>query len=115
MTAPAPFPTWLADQLGSTVRWVIAPRLNARLRDKGYNLALRPETYAAYQAEHKKLLDLDRAERIALRLFPDDYHDGHDCMSEYQREGLPCRVCADGIQRWRDRVQSVTDALAAET
>ena len=56
----------------------------------------------------------ETAERIALRLFPDDFHDGHDCRGEYGREGQPCRICADNIERWRDRVTAVLDAVNVE-
>lgn len=114
MSAPAPFLDWLADRVG-TRQWVVAPRLTARLRDKGYALALPQARYTTLQTEWQVLADLDRAERIALRLFPDDFHDGHDCMAEVDRVGLPCRVCADNRARWLDRINAVAAALKAET
>lgn len=60
------------------------------------------------------MITRETAERIALRLFPDDFHDGHNCRGEYGREGQPCRICADNIERWRDRVTAVLDAVNAE-
>ena len=60
-------------------------------------------------------LSRETAERIALRLYPDDFHDGHDCKAEHGREGQPCRVCADNRQTWLDRVAAVLEAVNAET
>ena len=45
-------------------------------------------------------LNLNQTEHIALALFPDDFHDGSDCRAEMNREGKPCRVCADNRERW---------------
>ena len=54
------------------------------------------------------------AERVTHALFPDDFHDGTDCRAEVARIGEPCRVCADNLDRWRNRIREVTAALTAE-
>ncbi len=114
MTAPAPFLDWLVVRVGAA-HWVVAPRLSPRMKEKGYALAIPPARYTALQAEWQALCDHDRAERIALRLFPDDYFNGRDCRSEYGREGLPCNVCADKLATWNNRIQAVAGALTAES
>lgn len=104
MTAPAPFLSWLNEKTAGA-KWVVSPRLTMRLKVKGYTLALSQERYTALQNEWQALADRNRTERIALRLFPDDYFDGHDCRSEIGREGQPCRICADNLERWTGRIQ----------
>jgi hypothetical protein len=54
-----------------------------------------------------------RAERMAKILFERDYHDGHDCRNERDREGLPCNICADQRAYWLLRVAEVQAALDA--
>lgn len=54
------------------------------------------------------------AERLARRLFPDDYHDGYDCRMEVGNEGNPCRACAEQAANWTAAVAKVDAALKAE-
>lgn len=53
----------------------------------------------------------DRAEALARRLFPDDYHDGSDCRAEVGREGQPCRACAERAEAWQARLAQVRTSL----
>jgi|JI10StandDraft_1071094.scaffolds.fasta_scaffold199727_3 hypothetical protein len=57
-------------------------------------------------------LNLNQTEHIALALFPDDFHDGSDCRAEMNREGKPCRVCADNRERWLQRLATVRKAVS---
>jgi len=113
MTTVPNFSDWLAERLG-TRQWVVAPRLSPYLRSKGYNLALSQKRYAALQAQYDAAQAAAKAERIALALFPDDYHDGTDCRAEVDRIGEPCRVCADNLARWQGRIREVVTALTTE-
>lgn len=109
-------PEWLAYLTAETGtdKWVCAPRLTPYLRSKGYTVALPPKRWAALETAFNALWAAAKAERVALALFPDDYHDGHDCRSEIDRVGESCRVCADNFATWRNRVESVRLALTAE-
>lgn len=52
-----------------------------------------------------------RAEALAKRLFPEDYHDGSDCRAEVGREGQPCRICAERAEAWQARLAQVSASL----
>lgn len=113
---PPSGPEWLAylaAELG-TDKWVIAPRLTDNHRSKGYTLAVTPKRWAALEAAWNALQGAAKAERIALALFPDDFHDGTDCRAEIDRVGEPCRICADKLKLWQSRIREVTAALTAE-
>lgn len=109
----ATFSDWLATRLG-TRHWCVAPRLTQRLKDRGYHVAVPQARYTALEDEYDALQAATKVERVALSLFPDDYHDGHDCRSEVDRIGEPCRVCADKLEQWNSRIREVTAALTAE-
>lgn len=116
MTANKPHGAdWLAfvrESVG-TNKWVVAMRLTPNHKTKGYELAITPTRWATLEAAFNARQTTTKVEQVALALFPDDYHDGHDCRAEVDRVGLPCRICADNIERWHNRMQSVRSALAA--
>ena len=65
------FSEFLAARVGPN--WVIAPRLSSRLKDRGYEVALSADRYAAFEADHRATIravwsDLSEVERIALML-----------------------------------------------
>ena len=71
MRTPAPTgPDWLAylaAELG-TDKWAVAPRLTARLKDKGVEAAVSRARYTALQDAYNALQATAKAERIALSL-----------------------------------------------
>lgn len=104
---------FLAAELG-TDKWVRAARLSPYLRSKGYTVAISPGRWLALEAAFNAQQGTAKAERVALALFPDDFHDGSDCRAEIGREGQPCRACAEKTERWQERIRSVSAALTTE-
>lgn len=61
---------------------------------------------------HKGLMiTQQRAIAVAAKLFPDEVADGSDCRAEVDREGIPCRVCAERNKAWEDRVRQTRLAM----
>lgn len=59
----------------------------------------------------ENMVTVSRAEIVARKLFPLDYHDGHDCRGEYDRDGQPCGICAAQRRDWLARVAEVRAAM----
>lgn len=53
------------------------------------------------------MISQNRAIAVTKELFPDDIRDGSDCRAEIDREGEPCRICAQKNEEWADRVRQV--------
>lgn len=57
------------------------------------------------------MMTQERAIAVASALFADEIADGSDCRKEWQREGEPCRCCADRNDNWSERVRAVRRAM----
>lgn len=77
------------------------------IENEGIEDAIR--AYLAALSEQPK--DEGWIEDAARKLFPDDYHDGSDCRSEWGREGQPCQICAGKIEAWKDRIALVRSVV----